>query len=101
MKSAQELIYEFTDLSSDKNIVSVPTSYNANFKVAIVKTDIRPDGTYKGYVNTVVQTPDGKYQALPNQKISFDTKTEGITPEVINSKVRHLLKLSGQQKGIK
>jgi hypothetical protein len=101
MKSAQELIYEFTDLSSDKNIVSVPTSYNANFKVAIVKTDVRPDGTYKGYVNTVVQTPDGKYQALPNQKISFDTKTEGITPEVINSKVRHLLKLSGQQKGIK
>lgn len=100
MQSAQELIYDFTDLNSMQNIVDVPTVYG-DLKVAIIKENIRPDGTYTGYINVVAPTKDGKFAAIPNQIIRFDTKKEGLSPESINSKVRHLLKLSGQMKGIK
>lgn len=102
MNQSKELIDDFTNIASQHNIVSVPTVTGKNIQVHIFKDKIREDGTYNGYIQQTqpIYGEDGQITGYSKvgQPVKYDTKKDGYTPEVINSKIRHLVKLSAASK---
>jgi hypothetical protein len=96
MAFSKELIDDFTDIGSMTNIVTHP---HLPYTISIVKDEIRPDGTYTGKVGVAVKNADGTYSQSANP-VSFDTKKEGLTPDVINKKVHGAIKLATQSLGV-
>lgn len=101
LNQASELMYEFNDLSNTTNLVDIPLYDNGvkrTGKAVITKTDIRPDGTYKGKITLVTKGPDGKYVKLQDG-INYDTK-EQDSPVIINKLINNYLGAATASQGL-